>query len=190
MTNKLLILGGLVGGLALAVGCGDSGSSTSGSGGDGTGATGSGGSTTTTTTTSTGGGGTGGSTTTGGAATCASYCTSIMANCSGADQQYLTQATCEAECASFAQGAAGAMSGNNLECRAYHAGVAGTAMPEVNPSAWATLVRLKYEPSKFFSTIGRLGRGRRRVHDDEHRALRCVLRRRGRGLRDHALRFG
>jgi hypothetical protein len=131
MTNKLLVLGGLVGGLALAVGCGDSGS-TSGSGGSGTGASGSGGSTSTTTTSSTGGSGTGGSTTTGGAATCTSYCTAIMANCTGADQQYLTQATCEAECAAFAAGMPGDMSGNSLECRAYHAGVAGTMNPEVH----------------------------------------------------------
>jgi hypothetical protein len=58
------------------------------------------------------------------AATCADYCTAIQANCTAANTQYTSPDQCMAACSAFAQGSPGAMSGNNLECRTYHAGAA------------------------------------------------------------------
>jgi hypothetical protein len=55
---------------------------------------------------------------------CTEYCDQIATNCSGALTQYTNLDGCLAICGSFDQGAAGAMSGNSLECRAYHAGAA------------------------------------------------------------------
>jgi len=55
-----------------------------------------------------------------------------MAACSGANQQYTTMDGCLAECAAFDQGTIGATSGDTLECRTYHAGVAATADPAVH----------------------------------------------------------
>lgn len=120
----------------VAVGCGDdssSGGSDTGAGGTGAGSVGGSGGEG-----ATGGSGgedpTGGTGGTGGgaAATCASYCTTIMSACTAGNAQYGSQAACELECAAFEQGDAGAMAGNNLECRAYHAGVAATTEPEVH----------------------------------------------------------
>lgn len=127
MNSKILVLAGVFG--ALIVGCGDD---TTGTGGSAAGGNGTGGATTTTGgnsgtggTASTGGNaGTGGGMT--GPATCADYCATITAACTAGNQQYASAAACEAECASYAAGTVGAMSGDNLECRAYHAGVAAT----------------------------------------------------------------
>lgn len=55
---------------------------------------------------------------------CDDYCDQIETNCSGALTQYTNRDGCLAICGSFTQGAAGTMSGNSLECRAYHAGAA------------------------------------------------------------------
>ncbi len=112
MNRGMLALVSLVACAALSVGagCGDS----TGSGGSGAGG-GTGG------TPAEGGGGNG---TTG--ATCADYCATMTTACSGANSQYASEDGCLAECAAFEQGDAGAMSGNSLECRAYHASVAAT----------------------------------------------------------------
>ncbi|NUP04560.1 MAG: hypothetical protein HOW73_00685 [Polyangiaceae bacterium] len=120
----MLVLVSLVSCAAIAlVGCGDDTSSGGGGnggeapgggaqGGDGNGGTPSNGG---------GGEGTGGGTA---AATCDAYCTTITEGCVAANAQYASKEACVAECAAFPQGDAGAMSGNSLECRAYHASVA------------------------------------------------------------------
>ncbi len=129
MNRGTLVLLGVFG-AGLAIGCGDSGSGgTGGTAGEGAGTVGGGGSTNTGGAGgdggAAGGGGEGGATA---AATCAGYCTTVMSACAGTPQ-YATQSACEAECAAFPQGELGATSGNSLECRAYHAGVA-VDMPE------------------------------------------------------------
>lgn len=58
------------------------------------------------------------------ALTCGGYCALIQANCTGANQQYLSDAICMAVCMSFPGGAFGATSGNTLGCRLTHAGYA------------------------------------------------------------------
>lgn len=131
MNRSVLVLVSLVSCAAVAlVGCGDD--TSDGGNGGGNGGEAQGGSP------STGGGGEGGEPSTGGSgeggdgggavnpATCASYCTTIMSGCTADNAQYATQEACEAECAAFEQGDPGAMSGNSVECRAYHAGVAAT----------------------------------------------------------------
>jgi hypothetical protein len=120
MNTKLFIFTGLVGCFTAlgTVACGDSGTTSTSTGGGGTGGSGTGGSTTTAS--STGGSGSGG----GAPATCTNYCTTIMAACSGGNAQYTTMDGCLKECAAFAQGMPGDVSGDTLECRAYHAGVA------------------------------------------------------------------
>ena len=55
---------------------------------------------------------------------CDEYCTQVEGNCSGAQSQYTSRDQCLAVCAAFEQGSPGAMNGNSLECRAYHAGAA------------------------------------------------------------------
>lgn len=77
----------------------------------------------------TGGGTDTGTTTDGGsegglAVSCANYCSIIATNCTGANQEYLNDATCLAMCANMAPGTAGATSGDTLACRQYHAGAA------------------------------------------------------------------
>ncbi len=59
-------------------------------------------------------------------ADCKSYCTLVQATCvtASANGQYLDQLTCEAMCAKFPKGDAGATAGNSFACRAYHASVA------------------------------------------------------------------
>jgi len=62
----------------------------------------------------------------GGAPDCATYCTSIMANCTGANAQYTDATVCANVCAGFtAKGASSDMMGDTLGCRIYHAGAAG-----------------------------------------------------------------
>ena len=71
-------------------------------------------------------------------ATCAAYCASIQANCTGNSAQYGTVDTCLGSCAGFMAGTIGAQAGNNLECRAYHAkaaqGDATTHCPHAGPA--------------------------------------------------------
>lgn len=61
---------------------------------------------------------------TGQPATCAGYCSAIMANCTAARSQYSSAADCMNSCSHWMQGNIGQMDMNNLECRAYHAGAA------------------------------------------------------------------
>jgi hypothetical protein len=57
---------------------------------------------------------------------CASYCSTIMANCTGANMQYIDNATCLAMCAKFTVGSTTDTGGQDtLGCRTYHAGAAG-----------------------------------------------------------------
>jgi hypothetical protein len=53
---------------------------------------------------------------------CATYCTEILANCTGTNLQFADMAHCTAACGSFAMGMAADKSGNTLGCRIYHAG--------------------------------------------------------------------
>lgn len=139
MNRNLLVLVGLVSCLPLAftVGCGDDTSGGGGSGAGSTGGNGGGGGTS-----DGGGGGTsdggGGGTSDGGGggtpgpATCASYCATITSACTAGNAQWGTAASCELACAAFTAGTPGDISGDTLECRAYHAGVASTTQPEVH----------------------------------------------------------
>lgn len=65
--------------------------------------------------------------------TCAAYCTSIMQNCTGANQQYLDNATCLRACAVMPLGTGSDDSGNTVGCRITHAGFAA-ATP--TPHCW------------------------------------------------------
>lgn len=67
------------------------------------------------------------SSTGGGMLTCADYCSTIMANCTGANAQWVDAGTCMTACASFAAGTLADTSGNTLGCRLYHAGAAAGA---------------------------------------------------------------
>jgi hypothetical protein len=60
---------------------------------------------------------------------CNYYCTSIMAACTGTNQQYLDQATCVSMCSAGIpnDAGAGATSGDSLACRMYHLSVAATS---------------------------------------------------------------
>jgi hypothetical protein len=58
--------------------------------------------------------------------TCANYCTTITAACTGANSQYGSAAECMATCALFPPGAAADMAGHTLGCRIYHAGASET----------------------------------------------------------------
>lgn len=61
-----------------------------------------------------------------GGTVCERYCTAITAACSGANLQFADAADCNAWCstANIPAGTVGAVDGNTLECRIYHAGVA------------------------------------------------------------------
>lgn len=118
----------IAGSSALLAGCGsDTGAGSGGSTGSGgssttsTGGTGGGGGGTTTTTTTTS---STSSTGTGMAATldCKSYCAEVMANCTGANAQYTSEASCMNVCAAFPAGSLADMEGNTLGCRLYHGG--------------------------------------------------------------------
>ena len=58
---------------------------------------------------------------------CENYCQLALRNCTGANQVYASEAECTAACPAIADdGEAGAMSGDSIQCRIYHLGVAGT----------------------------------------------------------------
>ncbi len=58
---------------------------------------------------------------------CENYCHLAMTNCTGANAVYDTPADCEAACADLVDdGEAGDTDGDTVQCRIYHAGVAGT----------------------------------------------------------------
>jgi hypothetical protein len=75
----------------------------------------------------TGGGGDTG--TEAGGLSCASYCTTVMTNCTGGNAQYLSQEQCEAMCAVWPVGVETDTSGDTLGCRNTHAGYAATPGP-------------------------------------------------------------
>lgn len=112
--------------LLLLLGCSSGGSTGGGGGGSATGggsAAGGG---------SAGGGtgaGGGGAATGGGGAsglTCANYCNTVMTNCTGAHQLYLTNDTCLNSCATFPPGTLADSSGNTLGCRLHFAAASDT----------------------------------------------------------------
>lgn len=61
--------------------------------------------------------------------TCASYCSSITANCTGTNQQFTGMTDCMASCTHYPLGALSDMSGNTLGCRIYHAGAPAMTTP-------------------------------------------------------------
>ncbi len=72
------------------------------------------------------------------AATCDTYCTTILANCSAGVAQYKDKDTCMGACSGMTPGTVGATSGNSLECRAYHSKAAAmdatTHCPHAGPA--------------------------------------------------------
>jgi hypothetical protein len=66
---------------------------------------------------------------------CATYCSEIQTNCTGANAQYGgatpadATAHCMATCAKFTPGALADQAGNTLGCRIYHAGAPAMATP-------------------------------------------------------------
>jgi hypothetical protein len=77
------------------------------------------------------------------AATCAEYCTTVMASCTGDDAQYGSEQACLDYCTTWAlldPGFVGQTSGNTVGCRLYHAtvaagaGMAATHCPHAGPS--------------------------------------------------------
>lgn len=123
MNRTMLLFVTLASISAVTVGCGDDTTATGGSGG-GTGGEAQGGQAQGGQAQggdAQGGQGQGGGTA---GATCADYCATIQDGCVDTNAQYADEASCLDECAAFDQGDAGAMSGNSLECRAYHASVA------------------------------------------------------------------
>lgn len=114
----LLFLGALLGTTSLlaTTGCGDEGSGGSGGSGNASATGGMGGM---------GEGGAGGAGGMAAAVDCNAYCTDIMANCTGTNQQYADMASCMGVCAKLpADGMAGAASGNTMQCRVYHTSAA------------------------------------------------------------------
>jgi hypothetical protein len=62
----------------------------------------------------------------GGTLSCSSYCATIAANCTGANSQYIDNATCLGMCANLPVGTTADMAGDTLGCRTYHAGAAAS----------------------------------------------------------------
>jgi hypothetical protein len=118
-TSRLVLLGGLtvVGALlAVSSGCGDDG------GGEG-------GSSSTTTTSSSSSSGQGGKDDGSGGnssvePTCEAYCSTIMANCTGENEQFKTVDTCLGTCAGWEVGTADSRMEATVGCHLYHAGAA------------------------------------------------------------------
>jgi hypothetical protein len=52
-----------------------------------------------------------------------------MANCTAGNAQYPTMGACMAFCSSMPQGKPGDLSGDSVECRAYHGGAPSQSMP-------------------------------------------------------------
>jgi hypothetical protein len=60
----------------------------------------------------------------GAAPSCADYCTTIAANCTGANLMYASADDCMNTCMKMPPGTVGMTSGNTMGCRLYHAGAA------------------------------------------------------------------
>jgi hypothetical protein len=63
---------------------------------------------------------------------CESYCTSIMDNCTAANQQFSSMAQCMTSCATYPVGDPADTSGNTLGCRTYHAGTPAMTAPDMH----------------------------------------------------------
>jgi len=64
---------------------------------------------------------------------CDTYCDLIQQNCVLSDSQYNTDADCQTACAAFSTGGSPQdASGNTVQCRIYHAGVAGVTDPTLH----------------------------------------------------------
>ena len=62
---------------------------------------------------------------------CDTYCQLSLANCTGANAVYASDAECQTACAALsADGAAGDAGGDSVQCRIYHLGVAGSNKPD------------------------------------------------------------
>jgi hypothetical protein len=64
--------------------------------------------------------------------TCETYCAEIMKNCTGGNEQYLSEQICLNYCefgSKMPKGAVGTQTGNTVACRTYHAGLAGLSDP-------------------------------------------------------------
>lgn len=60
---------------------------------------------------------------------CSNYCTTLMSNCSAANQQFGTIGECMSSCTHYPLGAAADLAGNTLGCRTYHAGTPAVTDP-------------------------------------------------------------
>lgn len=59
---------------------------------------------------------------------CAEFCFRVLAYCTGANQVFVSDADCQAACATFpANGSESDTTGDTVQCRIYHAGVARTS---------------------------------------------------------------
>lgn len=98
---------------------------------------------------------------------CTDYCTTMTANCSGDNAQYDDMADCQSYCSdrSWTAGAVDETSGNTLECRIYHAGVAAAGEPaEHCPHAGPTgdgvcgaSITFRSDVPAMYSRVDRLG---------------------------------
>lgn len=71
-------------------------------------------------------------------AACSSYCTDMMATCTGDNAQYESESACLSSCSGFATtGTDGDAAGNTLQCRVYHLGVAASDAATHCPHAGA-----------------------------------------------------
>lgn len=55
---------------------------------------------------------------------CGKYCTSVMQSCTGMNQEYIDQGTCEAMCQNFEPGTVGDTTQDSLTCRTHYATLA------------------------------------------------------------------
>ena len=63
---------------------------------------------------------------------CVTYCTNVLANCTGANAIYANNAACMAACKSMPEGKPADKAGNTVWCRAYHAGAPAKNDPKTH----------------------------------------------------------
>jgi len=66
------------------------------------------------------------------ATACEMYCTNAMTNCTGANTLYPGMSECMTACAAMPEGTTADQSGDTAYCRAYHAGVPASGMPDLH----------------------------------------------------------
>ena len=90
----------------------------------------------------------------------------MVTNCTGANAQYRDLADCLAFCGAvgWPEGAAGAMAGNNLNCRIYHGGAPAVSQPDLHcPHAGPTgadvcgSVTFRTTPAAMYTRVDRMG---------------------------------